>query len=148
MIAARLHTAFYSARAIGLLNGAPLPTLGNALQPSTVSSAAGEATLMGISPNWILLPPTSMRPGERRATEAASDHLQVDLPDAALDVDREGDVRITVGVVEYESPSPWSPSALILPRPPSALTLTPTPLGSITVASPTPPSMLASRSWP
>src|SRR5687767_14406230 len=32
-------------------------------------------------------------------TEAASDYLKVDLPNAALDVDFEGDIRVVIGVV-------------------------------------------------
>src|SRR5829696_10076503 len=55
---------------------------------------------MGISSILILLQLPSRRLGERRATEAASHHLQVDLPYASSDFDIQGDFGVAVGVVD------------------------------------------------
>src|SRR5215212_3102065 len=61
---------------------------------------------MGISSILILLQLPSRRLGDRRATEAASHHLQVDLPYASSDFDIQGDFGVAVGVVEVHAALP------------------------------------------
>src|SRR5918994_364896 len=78
---------------------------------------------MGVSPICILLHPPSRRPGERRATQATSHNLQVDLPDAASDVDFESDVGVPIGAVHVRVALPLEPlgvdlaEATLGPRP-------------------------------
>src|SRR3712207_1287798 len=55
---------------------------------------------MSVYPIWILLHPPSRRLHSCNATEAASDHLEVDLPNPTLDIDIESDLGVAVSVVD------------------------------------------------